>query len=65
MNLVILLDLTYITCAESLNFTLFKGKMSKFFLIFTYNQGKIFLILPITQGQHMYTWSRVGVAPSL
>ena len=50
MNLLIFLNLTFITHAKISNFTVFKGKKVQIFLIFTYNQGKIFLILPITQG---------------
>ena len=51
MNLLIFLDFNlYITRAKMSNFAFFKGKMSNFFLFFTYNQVKIFLILPITRG---------------
>ena len=61
MNLLIFLDLTY-NPGKNLKFYSLQGQNFKMFLIFTYNQGKVFLILSITRGEHMYTWSPLGVA---
>ena len=51
MNLVIFLDLTYISC-KNFKFYSFQGQNVQILLIFTYNEGKIFLTLSITQGGH-------------
>ena len=66
MNLLIFLDLTY-NRAQISNFTLSKGKISKFFLFLPITRAKFsrFYLLPGGGGGrgHMYTWSPLEVAP--
>ena len=53
MNLLMFLDLTYITGAKISNFTLFKGKMSKFPNFLPITRGDMYTLCDVSIGSHL------------